>query len=203
MGGQELLGLFAQDDHCVVGAAEAPGGPDHRLQDRLHIGRRLGDGTQDLGSGGLLLQRLLSSVNSRTFSIAITAWAAKVSSSWICCGVNGPGSTLRRTTAPMAAPSRFSGAAKRRESRAGLRAARQSRTRPYRPPRYPAGGTSGHRLWSVHRHVRSSERRDTGAVSQGALVNGGDHARRLHATGPSHRRATERTAALTTASSTG
>ena len=50
---------------------------------------------QDLGGGGLLLQRLASSVNSRTFSMAITAWAAKVSSSSICCGVKGPGSGLR------------------------------------------------------------------------------------------------------------
>ena len=33
-----------------------------------------------------------SSVNRRTFSMAITAWAAKVSSSAICCGVKGPGS---------------------------------------------------------------------------------------------------------------
>ena len=34
--------------------------------------------------------------------MAITAWAAKVSSSSICCGVNGPGSGLRSVTEPMA-----------------------------------------------------------------------------------------------------
>ena len=35
-----------------------------------------------------------SSVNSRTFSMAITAWAAKVSSSSTCCGVKAPGLAL-------------------------------------------------------------------------------------------------------------
>ena len=40
-----------------------------------------------------------NSVNSRTFSMAITAWAAKVSSSSICRGVNAPGSALRSSTA--------------------------------------------------------------------------------------------------------
>ena len=100
MGGQEQLRSFAQDDHCVVGAAEAPGGPDHRLQDRLHVGRRLRDGTRGSRQWRSAAPATrCSSVNSRTFSMAITAWAAKVSSSWICCGVKGPGSTLRRTTA--------------------------------------------------------------------------------------------------------
>ena len=38
----------------------------------------------------------LVSLNRRTFSIAITAWSAKVRSSAICLSVSGPGS--RRTT---------------------------------------------------------------------------------------------------------
>ena len=47
--------------------------------------------TRRISAGGrLLLERLLTSrVNSRTFSMAITAWAAKVSSSAICLSVNG------------------------------------------------------------------------------------------------------------------
>ena len=43
----------------------------------------------------LLLQRLLEFLKNRTFSMAITAWSAKVSSSLICAGVNGRTSRLR------------------------------------------------------------------------------------------------------------
>ncbi len=57
--------------------------------DRLEIGRRARDHPQDLGRGRLLLQRLghlrwpvsdvpAAPVNSRTFSMAMTAWSAKV-----------------------------------------------------------------------------------------------------------------------------
>ena len=35
--------------------------------------------------------RLSSSVNRRTFSIAITAWSAKVFSNWTCESVKSPG----------------------------------------------------------------------------------------------------------------
>ena len=46
----------------------------------------------------------LSSLNNRTFSIAITAWSAKVSSSLICAGVKGRTSMRRAFNAPMTSP---------------------------------------------------------------------------------------------------
>ena len=79
---------------------------DDRVKHGLDVGWRAADHPEDLARGGLLLQRLghlrvglvsarffsSSSVNSRTFSIAITAWSAKVSQSAICLSVNGSGS---------------------------------------------------------------------------------------------------------------
>ena len=56
--------------------------------------------------------RASSSVNSRTFSIAMTAWAAKVSRSAICLSENGRGSRRRITMVPSASPSRSSGIAR-------------------------------------------------------------------------------------------
>ena len=46
----------------------------------------------------------LSSWNSRTFSMAMTAWSAKVSSSLICAGVNGRTSVRRAISAPTNSP---------------------------------------------------------------------------------------------------
>ena len=51
-----------------------------------------------------------SSVNSRTFSMAITAWSANVWRSAICLAVNGWTTSRRITMAPSDAPSRKSGA---------------------------------------------------------------------------------------------
>ena len=61
--------------------------------------RGAADNLKHLGSRCLLFERLeLSSAvractswNSRAFSIAITAWSAKVSTSSICAAENGPG----------------------------------------------------------------------------------------------------------------
>src|SRR6516165_10166124 len=55
--------------------------------------------------------RLLSwiSSNSRTFSIAITAWSAKVSTSSICLSVNGRTALRCKTITPIGVPSRSSG----------------------------------------------------------------------------------------------
>ena len=50
--------------------------------------------------------RACSSLNSRTFSIAITAWSAKVLSSLICLSVKGRTSRRRITIAPIASSSR-------------------------------------------------------------------------------------------------
>ena len=55
--------------------------------------------------------RVCSSVNRRTFSMAMTAWSAKVSRSSIWRGVNPPVSVLRRKIVPIATPSRNMGAA--------------------------------------------------------------------------------------------
>src|SRR6516165_3130221 len=49
------------------------------------------------------------SLKRRVFSIAITAWSAKVWSSAICLSLNGFTSVRRRTIAPMLSPSRSSG----------------------------------------------------------------------------------------------
>ena len=52
------------------------------------VGRRA-DYPQDVADCHLLLERLLVSLNSRAFSIAIAAWSAKVSSSATCFSRNG------------------------------------------------------------------------------------------------------------------
>ena len=49
------------------------------------------------------------SLNRRTFSIAITAWSAKVSASATSLSVNSPASARRTAKQPMACPSRSSG----------------------------------------------------------------------------------------------
>ena len=59
---------------------------DQRIKNRLKIEGRTADDLQNVGCRGLLLERLptalrvraCTSSNSRTFSIAITAWSAKV-----------------------------------------------------------------------------------------------------------------------------
>ncbi len=53
--------------------------------------------------------RTCSSLNRRTFSIAITAWSAKVSSSSTCWSVKGRASVRNAVIAPIATPSRSSG----------------------------------------------------------------------------------------------
>ncbi len=52
------LVALTQADHHVICAAEAPGRTRHHLEDRLHVGRRPRDDAQNVGSRGLLLQRL-------------------------------------------------------------------------------------------------------------------------------------------------
>ena len=55
--------------------------------------------------------RASSSLNSRTFSIAITAWAAKVVTSLICASENGRAAGRQIVTAPIGIPSRSIGTA--------------------------------------------------------------------------------------------
>ena len=66
------------------------------------IGERIADDFQHFGGCGLLFQasessrvRCCSASNSRAFSIAITAWSAKVSANSICFAVKGL-TSLRR-----------------------------------------------------------------------------------------------------------
>ena len=68
------------------------------VEHRLDIGRRTRDHPQDPRRRRLLLERLrqlsvstLQLLNSRTFSIAMTAWAAKVWSRAICLAEKGLG----------------------------------------------------------------------------------------------------------------
>ncbi len=51
------------------------------------------------------------SLKSRTFSIAIAAWSAKVLASAICFSLNGRTSVRRRNIVPNGLPSRISGTA--------------------------------------------------------------------------------------------
>ena len=51
----------------------------------------------------------LVSLNSRTFSMAMTAWSANVSSSSTCRAANGPGSVRVTLIIPMGTPSRSIG----------------------------------------------------------------------------------------------
>ena len=88
--------------------AQPHGALDDDVEDRLEVGRRARDHPQDLGRRRLLLQRLVSSrfrasssVNSRTFSIAMTAWSAKVSRSAICLSENGLTSRRAIAMAPI------------------------------------------------------------------------------------------------------
>jgi hypothetical protein len=53
--------------------------------------------------------RACTSSNSRTFSIAITAWSAKVVTSSICLSVNGSTVLRVKTSTPVGVPSRSIG----------------------------------------------------------------------------------------------
>ena len=76
----------------------------NHIQHRLNICRRTSDHTQDFTRRGLLLERLLEFLNNRTFSMAMTAWSAKVSSSLICAGVKGRTSMRRAVSTPTSSP---------------------------------------------------------------------------------------------------
>jgi hypothetical protein len=64
-----------------LAAEEAPAALHDRVEHRLRVGDRAADDAQDLRGRRLPLERFLGLVESRTFSIAITAWSAKVCSS--------------------------------------------------------------------------------------------------------------------------
>ena len=79
---------FAESQHHVIDPTNPRGALDDGVEHRLHVRRRAADDAEHLGRCGLMLQRLAqfalrspSSLNSRTFSMAMTAWSAKVLSS--------------------------------------------------------------------------------------------------------------------------
>ncbi len=105
-------------DHGVAGLAQAHRARGDGIEHRLQLGRRLGDDPQDSAVAVWLVERLAQSRlrawiswNRRTFSMAMTAWSAKVWSSAICVSVNGRTSSRRSRITPTASPSRSSGTA--------------------------------------------------------------------------------------------
>ena len=121
---------LAESQHHVINPTNPRGALDDGVEDRLHIRGRAADDAEHLGRRGLMLQGLAqlrvalpSSLNKRTFSMAITAWSAKVSRSLICFRVNGRTSVRRMIIAPMATPSRSIGAAKKRPDTDGSKKA--------------------------------------------------------------------------------
>ena len=78
------------------GIADANGILQHGCKHRLKIARGACDDLEHVGRGSLLLQRFgqvivrwRSSLSSRAFSMAMTAWAAKFWTNSICLSVNG------------------------------------------------------------------------------------------------------------------
>ena len=64
--------------------ADVHGVLEHRVEHGLKFAGRTADHFKNVGGGGLLLQRLRSSLSSRAFSMAMTACAAKFLTSSIC-----------------------------------------------------------------------------------------------------------------------
>ena len=84
------------EDESLLGVTEHCRVCDERYEHWVKVEGRATDDLEHLAGRRLLLQRLcqvpvacFSSLNSRVFSIAITAWSAKVWSSAICVSVNG------------------------------------------------------------------------------------------------------------------
>ena len=91
---------------------------DQGVEHGLQIERRAADDLQHLGGRGLLLQRFrevararLHLSNSRAFSIAITAWSAKVCNKFDLASRERAGFERAITSTPTTASSRFSGTA--------------------------------------------------------------------------------------------
>ena len=109
---------LAESQHHVIDPTNPCRALDDGVEDRLHVGGRAADDAEHLGGRGLMLQSLaqfrialLNSLNKRTFSIAMTAWSAKVLRSAICLSENGRTSNRRMRITPMATSSRSSGTA--------------------------------------------------------------------------------------------
>ena len=97
-------------DESVLRAGEPSGALGDNIEDRLHVGGRFADDFEHLGGSRLgAPSASVVSLKRRTFSIAMTAWSAKVCTSAISAGVNGL-TVLRATEiTPMVSPSRNKG----------------------------------------------------------------------------------------------
>ena len=87
---------LVESQHHVIDPTNPRGALDDGVEDRLHVRRRAADDAEHLGGRGLMLQRLAQFrvalaefLEQRTFSMAITAWSAKVLRRAICLSVNG------------------------------------------------------------------------------------------------------------------
>ena len=108
---------LVESQRHVIDPTNPGGALDDGVEDRLHVRGRAADDAEHLGRCRLMLQGLRNSalrswisLNRRTFSMAITAWSAKVSRSAICFSENGFTSIRRIPIAPIATPSRSKGA---------------------------------------------------------------------------------------------
>ena len=107
---------LSESQHYVIDPTNPGGALDDGIEDRLHVRRRAADDAEHLGRCRLMFQRLaqfrvalLISWNSRTFSMAITAWSAKVLRRAICLSVKGRTSKRRIAITPIGIPSRSNG----------------------------------------------------------------------------------------------
>ena len=91
---------FHEANHGIVCVADARCIFSNNVQHRLNVRRRAGNNTKDLTRGRCRTNASLNSEQAN-FSMAITAWSAKVSSSLICAGVKGRTSVRRATNAPI------------------------------------------------------------------------------------------------------
>src|SRR4051812_43337124 len=108
--------LLQIDHECLLAQVlsfllEHLGVADDGVERRAQLVRHVGD------EGALVLARLSklaswSASNSRAFSIAITAWSANVSRSWMCRSEKGSASLRRMTITPIGTPLRSRGVAK-------------------------------------------------------------------------------------------
>ena len=109
--------IFMEVQHAEGGFADAHRVLQHGLEHRLQLAGRL-EITCSTSEVAVCCSnasessrvRACTSSNSRAFSIAITAWSAKVVSSSICLSVNGLTSVRCKPMAPIGTPSRRSGA---------------------------------------------------------------------------------------------
>ena len=119
MGPQNHSVPLAESQQHVINPTNPRGALDDGVEHRLHVCRRPADDAEHLGCCRLMLESfaqfciaLAEFFEQRTFSMAITAWLAKVSRSAICLSEKDRTSCRRIRIAPIEAPSRSSGTAR-------------------------------------------------------------------------------------------